>query len=363
MDVIPTNIYTKRIKVLLIFFCVSFFVLSCKQEELVRDISVHYEGNKGLSVYFKGNSSIQYKIVTKEHSSIPILGELNTEGADITFTPVIPFTNGVHYQILKNQQVVGEFSIKESTPSTPPKVMAVYPKLDTVPENLLKMYIVFSKPMQEVRNSLDFITVINQKTQKEEDIFLSLETELWNADHTELTLWLDPGRIKKDLVPNRNLGIPIKRGNNYELILSSEWSDADGNPLGKEHRKKIVVIAPEVQMLSVKNWDVTMPTAKSKEALGIAFGTYLDAMLIEKNIHIINANGQTIQGGFLTMGSSKSTLFIPKEHWKKGNYKLIVQSSMEDLAGNNFNRLFDTDLQRKKTTVDSATKTISFKIQ
>ena len=71
--------------------------------------------------------------------------------------------------------------------------------------------------MQEVRNSLEYIKVINLNTQKEEDIFLTLETELWNADHTELTLWLDPGRIKKDLIPNQKLGIPIKNGNSYEL--------------------------------------------------------------------------------------------------------------------------------------------------
>jgi len=362
MDVILTNIITKRIKVLLVFFCVSLFFISCAQEEMVHNISVHYEGDKGLSVYFKGSSTTQYRIATKENNTVGILGELNAEGVDITFTPIIPFTNGAHYQILKNEQVLGAFSIKERAPSVPPKVMAVYPKLDTVPENLLKMYFVFSKPMQEIRNSLDFITVINLETQKEENIFLSLETELWNADHTELTLWLDPGRIKKDLVPNKNLGIPIKRGNNYELILSSEWNDTEGNPLGKEHRKKIVVIAPDVQLPSVKNWEVTVPTAESKEALGIAFGEYLDAMLIEKNIHILSASNQVVSGSFLTMGDANSTLFIPKERWKKGSYTLVVQSSMEDLAGNNLNRLFDTDLQQQQRINTSKTKEISFTV-
>ena len=34
-------------------------------------------------------------------------------------------------------------------------------------------------------------------------IFLELENELWNPEHTQLTLWLDPGRIKRDLIPNQ----------------------------------------------------------------------------------------------------------------------------------------------------------------
>ncbi|MDT7831813.1 Ig-like domain-containing protein [Flavobacteriaceae bacterium S356] len=363
MDVIPTHISTKRIKALLIFFCATLFLLSCGQEAKVSDISVHYEGNKGLSVHFKGFESPDYQIVTKENDTVPILGELNTEDTAIIFTPVIPFNNGGHYQILKEREVVGEFHIKESVPSIPPKVVAIYPKLDTVPENLLKMYIVFSKPMQEVRSSLEYIKVINLHTQKEEAIFLPLETELWNADHTELTLWLDPGRIKKDLIPNKKLGIPIKNGNSYEVILSKEWNDAEGSELAKEYRKKIVVVARDAKMPSVKQWKLTVPNADSKEALGIAFDELMDAMLIEKSIVIMDAQDQSVAGGFLTMGSPNSTLFIPKERWKKGTYTMVVQSSMEDLAGNNLNRLFDTDLQQEKKTKDSKTKTITFTIQ
>ena len=40
--------------------------------------------------------------------------------------------------------------------------------------------------------------------------FLDLQPELWNAEGTVLTLWLDPGRIKRDLIPNKELGIPLK---------------------------------------------------------------------------------------------------------------------------------------------------------
>lgn len=363
MDVINRNIYLKKIKYILVFFCAILFLNACKDTDTLHNINVHYEQNKAVSVHFTGTSSTSYQIIKKEENAIPVLGELNAEGMDITFTPVIPFTSGISYEIKIGKVVVGEFNIKENTPGTPPKVTAIYPKLDTVPENLLKMYITFSKPMQEVRSALDFISVINLTTQKTEDIFLPLETELWNADHTELTLWLDPGRIKKDLIPNRELGIPIKQGNRYEIVLSTDWSDAKGNALDKEYRKSMVVGARDVQLPSIKNWSLTIPKIASKEALGIAFGESMDAMLIDKDLQIFDANNTVVSGGFLTMGNPSSTLFIPKERWKKGTYTLVVQSSMEDLAGNNLNRLFDTDLQKKKTTTDSKTKTIRFTIQ
>ncbi len=353
----------KKIKYILVFFCACLCFQSCKQEENVTNINIHYEDNRGVSLHFKGTNNAKYQIVTKENATVSILGELHAEEDAITFTPVIPFTNNTDYQILLDGTIVGAFHIKKDQPDTTPRITAIYPKLDTVPENLLKMYITFSEPMQEVHSALDFIEVTDLTTQEKTNIFLPLETELWNTDHTELTLWLDPGRIKKDLIPNKELGIPIKEGHSYAVRIKSDWESAQGISLGKMVEKKIVVGSRDAQMPSESDWKLTIPTINSKEALGIAFGEPLDAMLFEKNIHIEDTNNQMVEGSFLTMGAPNSTLFIPKERWKKGNYKLVINSSMEDLAGNNMNRLFDTDLQQRKTTKDTKTKAIDFTIQ
>lgn len=366
MDVSSNNSILKKIKNCLVFFCVLSFLIACKQQTQVNDIKVHYDGNKALSVHFIGVSSADYQIVKKENPSIAILGELNREGDTINFTPVIPLTNGLEYQIFKDDQLVGVFNIKNNTAVIAPRVDAIYPKLDTVPENLLKMYIVFSKPMQEIRNALDYIKVVNLNTQKEEFIFLSLETELWNAAHTELTLWLDPGRIKKDLIPNKTLGIPIREGNRYELRISPDWSDAEGVPLGKESLKKMVVGKRETQIPTTKYWKFTaIPPSETGEALDIHFGKPMDLMLTAKSLEIVDANQQTVAGDFIVNDHTASTIiFIPKKVWKKGKYTLLVERTFEDLAGNNMFRLFDTDLQQYQDKTDrSLTKEIPFTIQ
>ncbi len=363
MDVINRNIYVKKIKFILVFFCVFLCFQGCTLNEKVTDIVVHYEGNRGVSVHFKGSEEVHYQIVSKENAAIAILGELNAEETNISFTPVIPFSNDVSYQIRNGEQVLGEFRTKKRLSSSTPRITNIYPKLDTVPENLLKMYITFSEPMQEVRSALDYIEVTDLTTQEKTTIFLPLETELWNTEHTELTLWLDPGRIKKDLIPNKELGIPIKEGHSYAIRILGDWESAQGVALGKSREKKIVVGSRDTKSPSVSNWSVTTPSKDTKEGLGISFDEPLDAILIEKNIRIVHEKKGIVAGGFLVMKNASSILFIPKALWEKGRYQVSVESSLEDMAGNNLNRLFDTDLQRKQVLPKSKTQYISFTIQ
>ena len=65
--------------------------------------------------------------------------------------------------------------------------------------------------MQEGQ-ALENITVIKNGKDTIPSIFLDLQPELWNKERTILTLWLDPGRIKRDLQPNKKLGLPLELG-------------------------------------------------------------------------------------------------------------------------------------------------------
>jgi hypothetical protein len=363
MDVISKHILFKKIKFVLVFFCVCCVLAACQTNTNTIDgLSVNYIGTQAISVSFDSPHKDSFKVVSKPHANSIVLGEFSAEQERVTFTPVIPFTAGIVYQIKEGEKVAGEFSIKTQLHVEKPQLVRIYPQLDTVPENLLKMYFVFSKPMQETRSALNFIKVINTQTQKEEAVFLHLETELWNADHTELTLWLDPGRIKKELIPNQKLGIPIKEGVRYELVIDESWNDAEGNSLEKSYTKSFVVGPRDGVHPTEKNWELTVPSSTTKEALGISFGDVLDAMLIEKNIQILDAKQQPVSGGFFIMKDGESALYVPKDPWKKGKYTLEIQSALEDLAGNTMNRLFDRDLHITSSEKETPTKTISFTV-
>ena len=153
MDVIIKTLKQKKIKVFLIFFCF-MLVLSCSKNQNIELTKIYDNYNKVIGVQFNNTlNSNKYSIVLKGNT-IPVLGTFQEEKNRITFKPIIPFTSGKSYQILTNSKLISEFSIPVLN-AVKPMVERIYPTSEKVPENLLKMYFVFSQPMQEVGNILD----------------------------------------------------------------------------------------------------------------------------------------------------------------------------------------------------------------
>ncbi len=198
--------------------------------------------------------------------------------------------------------------------------------------------------MQHVGNALEFITVYNTTEDKAESIFLPLETELWNRQHDRLTLWLDPGRIKTNLIPNREQGLPLKKGNVYTITVDKKWKTAEGQELNKTYLKQWRVITPDTLKPDVKNWKVDAPVSNSDKALAIHFNEPLDHELAQESIGIHSSNGKPIPGDWELNKWGTTLRFTPSSSWKKGNYEIVVNPKLEDFAGNNLNRLFDENL-------------------
>jgi len=353
---------TKKIKFSLVFFCLTL-LLSCNQKVENPRFRIDYDNQKATRIVFQSNDAAKNYKVRLKGSSNSIFGRFTSEDNDLIFSPIIPFTGGETYEVYTENKVYLEFSVPRAENQIRPRLLGIYPKLDTVPENLLKMYLVFDKPMQQSQSTLDFIKVFNQTTGKEVEVFLPLENELWNADKTELTLWLDPGRIKKDLIPNQEKGIPIEKGNQYEMVIENGLRDTDGTDLGKVYTKRFFVAERDQQSPNVKNWELTIPSPKSKEGLGIRFDESLSFLLISDMIQIYDAQKQLIEGEYLTSKKATNTLFVPMNSWEKGKYTIVIDSKLDDLAGNNLNRLFDVDLEKSIKTDTSEVKKLTFNVQ
>ena len=85
------------------------------------------------------------------------------------------------------------------------------------------------------------IFLLNHNNDTIKDVFLDLQPELWDEDRTVLTMWLDPGRIKRDLIPNLQKGNPLKKGQQYTLAVAGEWKDEEGLPLKASYTRKFFV--------------------------------------------------------------------------------------------------------------------------
>ena len=340
-----------------LFFCSLVFLytvifLGCKSEVTDKQpelpITIKWENGKAVSFEFakaqllNDISDLELSLTSADTIN-PILGDFMTKGDSITFKPLIPFTPSLEYGLYKNGKAIGSIRVPLPKSYNAPYVSAIYPSNDTVPENLLKMYFFFSEPMQQIR-SLDYIKVVNKNTLDTVDVFLELQPELWNANNTRLTLWLDPGRVKTDLIPNKTKGLPIVMGNTYELLVLQEWKDERGFPLSKTTSKIFFVSERDRKKPNLEEWKVAVPANNSRNELKIFFNDVLDAVLLQETIVISNADGTQLQGEFLLSNEEKEIRFIPEKEWISGTYIISVEAKLEDLSGNNLNRLFDSDL-------------------
>jgi len=290
-------------------------------------------------------SGLEVRLLVQGNKA-PVLGTYEAEGNDLVFRPLVPLTAGLNYAVWQNGKKVGSVTVPVGFKQLKPELTAIYPNNDTLPENLLKMYFHFSKTMRQGQ-CLDYIKLVNSKGDTLNNTFLNLQPELWDTTGTTLTLWLDPGRIKRDLQPNVKLGNPLKNGERYTLLVSNQWKDVHGDPL-KEPEEKHFVAGPRDDVApNIAQWQLTVPKANSTQALIINAGGTLDHYLLAESISLLSKNGEVVNGKVWIDPNDKVYQFTPLQAWPPGNYTLQVNARLEDLAGNNLNKLFDRDITRE----------------
>jgi len=225
-------------------------------------------------------------------------------------------------------------------------LVAVYPSADTVPENLLKIYLRFSAPMRE-GEALKHIALLDSHNDTVPGVFLDLQPELWNKERTVLTVWLDPGRIKRDLIPNQQMGNPLRQGKQYTLAVSGKWKDVQGLPLQKAYSKNFFVGGRDSQSPQPGTWVLSLPAAETKESLKGDSNEPLDYFLLLETVSIVDEKENKVTGDIKVHENETGFEFLPAQPWKPGRYKLRIASYLEDLAGNNLQRLFDREISKQ----------------
>lgn len=329
------------------------FLLACtenKKQDV--GITIQWNGEKAEAVNIplsllpgvSPDSIAEHLQVRLTNSAVPVIHDyLKPGNGSITFKPLISFTLGLRYEVFYSGRLLGTFEIPPVNTENRAEVVSVYPTTDILPENALKLYVVFSKPMQEGQ-ALNNITVIKNESDTLRSTFLGLDQELWNKERTILTLWFDPGRIKRDLQPNKNLGTPLLENNSYKILIGQDWRDERGITLKKAYQKNFLAGKRDSMSPNPDRWTVHPPKTSAKDSLRIDLHESLDYILLKNAIHITDNKGNNIKGTFETSAKEAILTFVPDEIWKPGEYTINIESRLEDLAGNNLNRLFDRDI-------------------
>lgn len=327
-------------------------------------ITIQWKDNKATGVFIPkhliGNigpgsfDMIEVSLVTGQNP-VPILGNYNTENNAVLFQPLIPFTRGLHYDIRLKGEQIARFEIPPADPANAPALSAIFPSQDTLPENLLKIYLHFSRPMREGQSG-KYIVLVKNNMDTIRGAFLDLQPELWNENRTVLTLWLDPGRIKRDLRPNQLLGAPLQKNAAYQITVSSEWQDETGGKLLKNYTKNFVTNERDSLSPKPSLWKTKSPKASTTQPFKVYFQEPLDHSLLTETLSIQTEKGEHISGKWQIGLNEKTALFVPDQIWKPGKFKLQIEPRLEDLAGNNLARPFDRNISRKMPASDPPQK-------
>jgi hypothetical protein len=219
-------------------------------------------------------------------------------------------------------------------------VVAVYPTAAEIPENQLRLYIVFSAPMG-LKGGLDHVRLIDERGRAVEDPFLPLDIALWDETRTRFTLLFDPGRVKQGILPNETMGRSLIAGRKYALVIEPDWRDGEGQPLASAFRRDFRVGPANERALDPSAWSVAPPSEGTRDPLNVSFPWPLDYALLRHALTVSRASGERLEGDVRLEGGETRWLFTPRQAWRAGEHRLFVASTLEDGAGNRIGRAFE----------------------
>jgi len=309
---------------------------------------------------------------TDAKSPPPLLGAYRVEKGRLVFQPRFPLAPGVTYRGEFNpaclpggggRVVRADFTLPQQAPAARTVVERVFPTRSRLPENQLKFYIHFSAPMSR-GDVYRHLKLLKENGKEVELPFLELDEELWDPDGRRFTLLFDPGRIKRGLKPREEAGPILEEGKKYTLVVDRDWLDAAGRPLGRPFRKSIQVGPPDDQPIDPTRWKLTTPAAGSRSPLSVALGEPLDHALVSRLVWVEDGQGRRLPGAVQVLEEETRWQFQPRQPWAAGRHRLVVDTSLEDLAGNRVGEPFEVDVFRRiERQVKSATVAVPFEVR
>lgn len=293
----------------------------------------------------------------------PMLGTYTTEQNALLFHPRFPLTPGLTYvaeaTLPNGSRTRAILRTTARTLAAETRVEQIYPTLDTLPSNILKLYIQFSAPMSK-GEAWQHIRLLDEQGKPVTLAFLEIEQELWDAAGKRLTVLFDPGRIKRGLVPTEDMGSAITEGRRYTLVVDKEWRDARGVALVQGMEKKFVGAPSDRTPPAPRLWKITEPAAGTRDPLIIRFPKPMDAALLERMLRV-----ELVEGRITVTDFEREWHYTPNAPWQPGVHRILADNLLEDISGNHLDKPFDVDLSSspRRDTTSAGTTTLTFTVQ
>jgi hypothetical protein len=102
-------------------------------------------------------------------------------------------------------------------------------------------------------------------------------------------------------------------------------------------------------------WRLSEPERGSRDALFVRFDEPLDHALVLRMLTVVDSADQPLPGVAAVTGADSVWGFTPVSPWASQKLALLVNTALEDVAGNSVARPFDSDrLQGGRSAEDAA---------
>ena len=272
-----------------------------------------------------------------------IAGAYAMESHGLSFQPRFPFVPGVRYIARFEQAGVRAERVFEVSPATtapdPPRVLAIHPSGDTLPENALRLYVQFSRPMT-ARGAQQHVHLMDDDGREVPLAFVPVEDGLWDPQRTRLTLLFHPGRVKRGVAPGERLGPPLRTGGEYWLVVDGDTADVAGTVMGRAHEHRFHAVEADRVSPRLADARVAAPSLAS-DAVVVTLPEPLDHALLQRWVWVEDDGGRAVAGRVEIATDETRWTFRPEQPWAPGRYVVRMRAALEDRAGNRFDRLFD----------------------
>lgn len=224
--------------------------------------------------------------------------------------------------------------------SDPPAITAVYPSGDTIPENTLRMYVTFSAPMS-LRGVDQHVHLMTESGDDIPLAFVDVPGGLWDPLRTRLTLLIHPGRVKRGVALRTSMGPVLIEGSTVRLRIDALARGVNGRRLAAEASHTWLVGPPQHDPIDPSTWDISPPESP-RGSLIVSFPHALDQALARRAIVVRSDRDEPVGGEVRLEDGETRLVFTPFEPWRADEaYRLSVDSTLEDTAGNRLGRPFE----------------------
>jgi hypothetical protein len=280
--------------------------------------------------------------------AVAMFGQVARTDRDLTFTPAALFLSGQTYRA----EWINAFGVAQQTDFSLQPQASQGPTVQmrpqsVLPANALKFYLHFSEPMEQ-GIFLDRLRLLD--ADGKEIVGPFRETELWSPDGKRLTVWFHPGRQKTGVNLNTDEGPVLRAAMKHALVVVGSWRNTSGVALGKDVRFDFQVGEADHAQPNMKGWQITAPKSSTREALVVRFDEPMDTAVAASALRVKSGGNEVALSDAQVSPDGLQWSATPQQPWLVGTLELHAEPTLEDLAGNSLEKLFEVDVSQAVST-------------